>query len=134
MKGGRYMIDKIGQVMLYVNDQDKALNFWIEKLGFQLISEFDNGEGMRWYEIAATKDSQTSFVLHNKEIVAKMSPGLNLETPSIMFYTKNVEQLNQKLKEKNITIGEIVKMPTGKVFNFADDEGNYFAVAEKEES
>ncbi|MEW8987289.1 MAG: VOC family protein, partial [Bacillus sp. (in: firmicutes)] len=28
------MINKIGQIMLYVNDQDAAVKFWTEKLGF----------------------------------------------------------------------------------------------------
>lgn len=33
------MIQKLGQVMLYVNNQDQARNFWTEKLGFQVIAE-----------------------------------------------------------------------------------------------
>jgi lactoylglutathione lyase len=117
--------------MLYVNNQEESLKFWTEKAGFSIISENDNGQGMKWFEIAPTKDAQTTIVLHNKELVAKFSPGLNLETPSLMFFTKDLDQLYTDYKEKNITVGEIVTMPTGKVFNFADDEGNYFAVAEK---
>ena len=48
-----------------------------------------------------------------------------------MFYSKNLEQLYKDFQDKNITVGEMVEMPGGKVFNFADDEGNYFAIAEK---
>jgi lactoylglutathione lyase len=125
------LINILGQVMLYVNNQEESLKFWTEKAGFSIISENDNGQGMKWFEIAPTKDAQTTIVLHNKELVAKFSPGLNLETPSLMFFTKDLDQLYTDYKEKNITVGEIVTMPTGKVFNFADDEGNYFAVAEK---
>jgi lactoylglutathione lyase len=125
------LINILGQVMLYVNNQEESLKFWTEKAGFSIISENDNGQGMKWFEIAPTKDAQTTIVLHNKELVAKFSPGLNLETPSLMFITKDLDQLYTDYKEKNITVGEIVTMPTGKVFNFADDEGNYFAVAEK---
>ncbi|RHW35857.1 VOC family protein [Lysinibacillus yapensis] len=124
------MIERIGQVMLYVDDQEKAVKFWTEKVGFQLRSEH-NGDGMQWFEIAPNEDAQTTFVLHNKEFVAKMSPELNLGTPSIMFYVENLENLYGNLKEKNVTVGEIVQIPGGKVFNFADDEGQYFAVMEK---
>ena len=60
-----------------------------------------------------------------------MSPGLNLETPSLMFFTENLQQLHNELLNKEITVGEIVNMPSGKVFNFADNEENYFAVMEK---
>lgn len=33
------MMDKVGQMMLYVSNQDEAAKFWTEKLGFCLISE-----------------------------------------------------------------------------------------------
>jgi lactoylglutathione lyase len=125
------MFSKIGQIMLYVNNQDEAVNFWTEQLGFTVISEENNGQGMRWIEIAPKKGTETSIILHNKEFVAKMSPGLNLDTPSLMFFSENLEQLHSDLLNKNITVGEIVNMPSGRVFNFADNEENYFAVMEK---
>lgn len=125
------MINKVGQIMLYVNNQDEAVNFWTEKVGFCVISDENNGQGMRWIEIAPSKDAETSIILHNKELVAKMSPGLNLGTPSLMFFSENLDQLHSDLSDKNITVGEIVNMPSGRVFNFADCEENYFAVMEK---
>jgi len=126
------MFSKVGQIMLYVNDQDRAREFWTEKAGFTVISEVNNQEiGMRWIEIAPSTGAETSIILHNKEFVAKMSPGLNLGTPSLMFYTENLDQLHSDLSNKNVKVGDIVTMPTGRVFNFADDEENYFAVMEK---
>lgn len=125
------MIHKIGQIMLYVNNQDEALKFWTEKVGFSVISEEDNGQGLRWIEIAPTKEAETSLILHNKEFIAKMQPELNLGTPSLMFYSENLDQLYKDFSDKNITVGDMVSIPTGRVFNFADDEENYFAVMEK---
>ncbi len=75
--------------------------------------------------------AETSLILHNKDFVSKMSPGLNLGTPSLMFFTDNLEQLHNDLIKKKVTVGEIVQMPSGRVFNFADYEENYFAVMEK---
>lgn len=123
------MINKVGQVMLYVNNQEQARKFWTEKLGFTVVAEESFGE-MHWIEVAP-KDAETSLILHNKEVVAKMSPGLNLGTPSLMFFTDQLEGLYNELKSKNVTVGDLVTMPFGKVFNFADDEDNYFAVSEK---
>ena len=126
------MINKLGQIMLYVNNQDETLKFWTEKAGFSVISEEDNGQGMRWSEIAPTKEAETSIILHNKELVAQMHPELNLTTPSLMFYSDNLDRLYKDFSDKNITVGEMASMPSGsKVFNFADNEGNYFAVMEK---
>jgi len=125
------MFNRLGQVMLYVNDQDKARAFWTEKAGFQVIAEEDNGDGMRWIEVAPKKDAETSIVLQNKAVVAEMAPELNLGTPSLMFYSDDLDQLFSDLSSKNVTVGELVTMPFGRVFNFADDEDNYFAVMEK---
>nr|WP_249292553.1 VOC family protein [Metabacillus flavus] len=117
--------------MLYVNNQDEVVKFWTEKAGFQVISDEDNGQGMRWIEIAPANDSETTIVLHNKEFIAKMSPELNLGTPSLLFFSDNLDRLHSEFSSKEITVGEIVAMPSGRVFNFSDCEENYFAVMEK---
>ena len=125
------MINILGQVMVYVYNQDEAVKFWTVKVGFTVISEEDNGEGMRWIEVAPQKDSETTIVLHNKEVIEKMNSGINLGTPSLLFFTEDIEKLYKKLINNNVTVGEIMDMPTGKTFNFADSEENYFAVIEK---
>ncbi|MEI4770111.1 VOC family protein [Psychrobacillus sp. FJAT-51614] len=126
------MISKVGQIMLYVNNQEESIKFWTEKVGFSVISEEGDGQGMRWIEVAPSTNAETSIVLHDKEQVAKMSPGINLGTPSLMFYTEeNLEHLYNDFKEKQITVGELITIPSGRVFNFADDEDNYFAILEK---
>jgi len=124
------MIQQIGQVMLYVNDQDAAVAFWTDKIGFVVVADTTEA-GMRWIEIAPTKKAQTSFVLHNKEVIAKMQPELNLGTPSIMFYADNITEMYQDFQTKGIKVGDLVAMPIGQVFNFADNENNYFALVEK---
>ncbi|WP_040948994.1 VOC family protein [Gorillibacterium massiliense] len=123
------MINKLGQVMLYVSNQDESKDFWTEKLGFEVISEETNGP-MKWIEVAP-KGAETSIVLHNKEFVAQMNPEMNLGTPSLMYFTDHLDQLRRDLTDKNVTVGEIVELPSGRVFNFADNENNYFAVLEK---
>lgn len=125
------MFSKVGQIMLYVNNQDEAVKFWTEKLGFMVLAEENNNQGMRWIEIAPKKGAETSIILHDKDFVSKMSPGINLDTPSLMFFTDNLDQLHSDLSNKEMTVGEIVHMPHGSVFNFADNEENYFAVMEK---
>ncbi len=124
------MIDIVGQVMLYVNNQEESLSFWTEKAGFFVISKQESGP-MKWFVIAPSENAQTSIVLHDKEWVAKFSPGMNLETPSLMFFTKELDQLYADFKGKPITVGDMVEMPQGRVFNFANNEENYFAVMEK---
>ncbi|WP_102693475.1 VOC family protein [Rummeliibacillus pycnus] len=124
------MIQQLGQVMIYVDNQEAAKTFWTEKVGCIVRSEETNGQ-FHMIEIAPTKDAETSFVLQNKQLVAKMEPYLNVGPPSLMFFTDNVENLYEEFKAKEITVGDLVEIPSGKIFNFADPENNYFAVIER---
>lgn len=123
-------LSQLGQVMLYVHDQDACATFWTQTLGFAEVGRFDSGTGFRWIEVAPT-GAGTSLVLHSKEAVAKMAPELNLGAPSLMFFTGSVDQLRDTLVAKGVTVGPVVNRPDGKVFNFSDIEGNYFAVLER---
>jgi len=49
------MFSQVGQIMLYVNNQVKAMEFWTEKLGFTVIAEENNQQGFSWIEIAPKK-------------------------------------------------------------------------------
>ncbi|HBI6877451.1 TPA: VOC family protein [Listeria monocytogenes] len=125
------MVEKIGQVMLYVENQAAVRDFWVEKLDFVVVSEeVVNGE-IQWIEIAPTKGVETTFVLQNKKKVAEMNPEMNLGTPSILLFGNNVAELYEEYKDKGITVGDLVDLPMGRVFNFWDNEGNYFAICEK---
>lgn len=123
------MIHTIGQVMLYVGDVELVGKFFVEKLGFNLIKD-DTSTPVRQFEVSPN-DRETSFVIMNKDIVKTFSPELDFATPSIMFYATNLDQLYADFKVKGITVGDLVVMPFGKVFNFADPEGHYFAILEK---
>ena len=37
-----------------------------EKVGFHVVAEEDNKQGMRWIEIAPKSGAETSIILHNK--------------------------------------------------------------------
>ena len=43
----------IGQLALVVRDYDEAIEFYTQKLGFQLLEDADRGNGKRWVRVAA---------------------------------------------------------------------------------
>ncbi|MBO1913499.1 VOC family protein, partial [Microvirga sp. 3-52] len=61
----------------------------------------------------------------------QMQPELYLGTPSLIFFTENLDEFHTHLTNQNITVGEIMSLPSVRVFNFADYEENYFAIMEK---
>lgn len=44
-------ITKVGRVMVPVADQDTAIAFYREKLGFEVVADVPFGEGDRWVEV-----------------------------------------------------------------------------------
>ena len=45
-------ITQIGRVMVPVSDQDTAIAFYTDTLGFSLVADVPFGEGDRWVEVA----------------------------------------------------------------------------------
>src|SRR5260221_13874417 len=72
------MFKAIGTVCLFVNDQDRAKNFWVNKAGFELRSDMPMGPSTRWVSVAP-KGSYTEMILykidenweHYRDVVGK---------------------------------------------------------------
>lgn len=75
-------------------------------------------------------DSEVSFVLHDKAIIVQMSPELDLATPSILFETTDIDSTYQELTANEVMTNPIVDMGSMRVFNFSDNDNNYFAIRE----
>jgi catechol 2,3-dioxygenase-like lactoylglutathione lyase family enzyme len=45
-------ITQVGTVFVPVADQDRSLEFYVDKLGFDKCADFPDGEGRRWVEVA----------------------------------------------------------------------------------
>jgi catechol 2,3-dioxygenase-like lactoylglutathione lyase family enzyme len=45
-------LEQVGRVCVTVADTDRALDFYVDKLGFEKVVDVPMGEGMRWVEVA----------------------------------------------------------------------------------
>lgn len=120
------MINKIGKITIYVNDQDEAKKFWTEKLGFVVKFEQQMGPGMKWVEVAPNKDEFTTFVLYNKEQMKTQNPSANLGHPSIILSTADINSAYEEIKKNEVKVGPLMEMPYGKMFTFFDVDGNQY--------
>lgn len=116
------------KIMLYVDDVEKNATFW-RAVGF---AEKDRQEmdGTLIIEVGV-EDSQTSFLLYDRAFVESHSPGTATSAPSLMFYSKDIFGLYKKMQTQSVTLGDMVQLGEEYVFNFADPDGNYFAVTGK---
>lgn len=117
----------LAQLMLYVENQKEIRDFWVNHFDFVVKNEILNGD-MYMIELAPHEHAETAIILHNREQIMKMSPELDLATPSLLFATPDLEKLHARLVAANVTVGEIIDMPGQRVFNFSDPENHYFAV------
>lgn len=116
------------QIMLYVSDVEASVKFW-QSLDFVVV-DHQEVDGTSVVEIAASKNAQAQFVLYDREFVMSHSPEVADNTPSIMFFAKDILGLYKKMQALEITLGELIQLEDRMVFNFADNEENYFAVSE----
>jgi lactoylglutathione lyase len=124
------MIDKFGKVMIYVKNPKAVADFWIDKIGFTKIMVETHELGVLSVELAPNTSSDASIVLFDRSIVEKMSPEINLGTPSILFSSYDIKDMRDKLFNNGVNVGEFMKLGDSLTFNFSDIEGNYFAVQE----
>src|SRR3954466_13382134 len=45
-------ITRVGRVCVTVADTDRAIDFYVDKLGFEKVVDVPMGEGMRWVEVS----------------------------------------------------------------------------------
>ncbi|WP_245831042.1 VOC family protein [Sediminibacillus massiliensis] len=89
------MINKIGKITVYVNDQEQAKDFWLNKVGFVLKFEQAMGTNISWIEVGPSEDEYTTLVLYSKSAMEKQNPSA-VAPPSILFSTTDIESASRK--------------------------------------
>lgn len=124
------MINKIGKITLYVNNQEQAKEFWTNKLGFVVKFEQQMGPNMKWLEVGPSEIEFTTFVLYEKGLMKSQNPNINIGHPSVILSTSDIDATYKELKEKEVEVGELMKMSYGSMFPFKDQDGNEFLIRE----
>jgi len=101
---------KIKLTIVYVNDQDKALRFYTEVLGFVKKADFSQGP-YRWLTVASAEDpdgTQLQLALNtNPAAKAYQQAMFEQNQPAAMFFTDNVKGDYERIKAK----GAVFTMP-----------------------
>lgn len=124
------MINKIGKITIYVNNQEEARQFWCDQLGFCVAFEQEMGPNMKWLEVAPSKDSATTFVLYDKNLMLAQNSNANVSHPNIILSTTNIKESYEMMKSKGVEVGELMVMPYGSMFSFKDNDNNQYLLRE----
>ena len=63
-----------------------------------------------------------------KKFIERHAPEVATNAPSLMFFTEDIFALYKKMQANHVQVGELIQLTDKYVFNFADLDGNYFAV------
>jgi len=110
-----------------VRDQDRALAFYTEKLGFAVATDSPMGPGQRWIELRIP-GAETRLVLFTP-------PGHEDRIgtfQAMSFWSADVERTYQELSARGVTFDQPPKKePWGTSAIFRDSEGNQFVLGTK---
>jgi predicted enzyme related to lactoylglutathione lyase len=131
---GRYLVAKEGAMIkgikfvgICVKDQDRALAFYTEKLGFQIVTDQPMGPGQRWIElrIPGADTGVTLFTPPGQE--DRVGGFVNLS-----FFSNDVEKTYEELRAKGVElVAPPKKEPWGTSVMFKDSEGNQLHIGSR---
>jgi len=94
---------KIKLTGVYVDDQEKALRFYTEVLGFQKKADFSNGP-FRWLTVASSEDpdgTELQLALNNNPAAKTYQQALfEQKQPAAMFFTDDVQADYERIKAR----------------------------------
>ena len=128
------MLTMVGTITVHVTDQDKALAFYTEKLGFEKRADMPMGPDQRWLEVAPA-GAQTRILLYKPTPDAPGADSYEVAKAKIGKSTGMVLEVDdivatfEDLKGKGVTIiDEAARQPWGWWGVFADQDGNSYGV------
>ena len=94
---------KIGLTTVYVDDQDKALRFYTEVLGFVKKTDVSQGP-FRWLTVISPENPEgveLQLALDNNPVVKAYQQGmLQQSQPAAMFFTDDVQADYERMKAR----------------------------------
>ncbi len=125
---------KIKLTNIYVDDQEKALRFYTEVLGFAKKADFSNGP-YRWLTVASPEDlegTELQLALNNTPAAKAYQQALFQQNqPAAMFFSDDVQADYERMKARG---AEFTMPPTdvtaSKIAMLKDTCGNLIQVTQ----
>jgi catechol 2,3-dioxygenase-like lactoylglutathione lyase family enzyme len=123
------MITHVSVIGVFVKDQEKALDFYVNKLGFEKRADESMGGGQRWLEVAPP-GAATRIVL--SRATAEWGADKVGQWTDIVFAPDDLDATYQELSARGV---EFTLPPTqeswGKQALFKDQDGNTFVLVQR---
>jgi catechol 2,3-dioxygenase-like lactoylglutathione lyase family enzyme len=124
----RTHVTHVGTVIVPVTDQDRALEFFVDRLGFEKRADTPYRETFRWVEVAPPGATTTLSLIPPNE-----GETVGIDT-HISFATDDVDVDHEQLSARGVATEEILRVggPVPPMFFFLDPDGNRYLIVERE--
>jgi catechol 2,3-dioxygenase-like lactoylglutathione lyase family enzyme len=120
-------ISQVATVIVPVSDQDRAIEFYREKLGFEKRADIPMGNDYRWVEVAPAGASTTIAIVPPRE-----GEATGVET-AIALRTDDIDADHASLRAQGVDVdAEVQRMgdPVPPMLRFRDPDGNGLLIVE----
>ena len=109
-----------------VTDQDRALEFYVDTLGFEKRRDFPMGGGRRWIEVAPPGATTTiALVAAHEGVPAGVETG-------VRFTTADADGDHAALRASGVQADDVLRWPgVPAMFAFRDCDGNGLEIVEE---
>ena len=124
----RTHITQVGTVIIPVSDQDRAIEFYVDTLGFEKRVDTPFGDGDRWVEVAPPGAATSIAIVPPRE-----GDPTGIET-RVAFATDDIDADHASLRARGVDADEEVSRmgdPVPPMFFFRDPDGNRFFVIQR---
>jgi predicted enzyme related to lactoylglutathione lyase len=121
-------IQQVGTVIVPVNDQDRALEFYTGQLGFEKRADIPYGQGERWVEVAPAGGATTIALVPPRE---GEPAGVHTR---VAFSSHDVDADHASLRARGVDVDdEVMHMgdPVPPMFFFRDQDGNRYLIVQQ---
>jgi catechol 2,3-dioxygenase-like lactoylglutathione lyase family enzyme len=128
MSASNTRANKIATVIIPVADQDGAIDFYVNKLGFEKRVDVPFGNGFRWIEVGLGSEATTIALAPppGEGAAGKRETGIGLQTDDIDAYHSQLRQAGVDVDAEVSRMGE----PVPPMFWLRDPEGNTLMVVQ----
>jgi len=130
------MITKLTHTALLVRDQDEALQFFVEKLGFIKADDVPMGPNQRWLTVKCKNQPHVELILQapdwgTSKLTEKERRACIGRQCGLAFSSDDIQADYKSFKEKGVkTLGKPTKQPWGTQLLFEDLYGNVHILVE----
>jgi predicted enzyme related to lactoylglutathione lyase len=125
------LITGVHQVVLNVQDQERALHFWVEVIGFELVKDEHLGDE-RWIELRPPSGNPVLVLSARSNGDTRSEVPDHLPHSNVFFTSDDIQQTHRELAERRVRFPTPpTKMPWGWWAMFEDPEGTRFALGQQ---